>query len=73
MANSGPNTDGSQFFLTFTATPWLDNKHTIFGQVVKGLDVLKSIEKLGSRSGKTSEEVLLVKATISVQTLQSSD
>lgn len=67
MANSGPNTDGSQFFLTFTATPWLDNKHTIFGQVVKGLEVLKSIEKLGSRSGKTSEEVVLVKATILVK------
>ncbi|MFT6087428.1 MAG: peptidylprolyl isomerase, partial [Glaciecola sp.] len=45
MANSGPNTDGSQFFLTFTATPWLDGKHTIFGQVVEGLDVLESIEK----------------------------
>ena len=66
MANAGPNTDGSQFFLTFTATPWLDNKHTIFGQVIQGLDVLENIEKLGSRNGKTSEEVLLVKATISV-------
>jgi peptidyl-prolyl cis-trans isomerase B (cyclophilin B) len=67
MANSGPNTDGSQFFLTFTATPWLDSKHTIFGQVVQGMDVLESIEKLGSRSGKTSEKVLLVKATILIQ------
>jgi peptidylprolyl isomerase len=67
MANSGPNTDGSQFFLTFTATPWLDSKHTIFGQVVEGLDVLESIEKLGSRSGKTSEEVVLISATISIR------
>ena len=67
MANSGPNTDGSQFFLTFTATPWLDNKHTIFGQVTEGLDVLQSIEKLGSRSGKTSEKVLLISATILIQ------
>jgi peptidylprolyl isomerase len=67
MANSGPNTDGSQFFLTFTATPWLDGKHTIFGQVIQGLDVLESMAKLGSRSGKTSEEVTIVKATISVQ------
>jgi peptidyl-prolyl cis-trans isomerase B (cyclophilin B) len=67
MANSGPNTDGSQFFLTFTATPWLDGKHTIFGQVVQGMDVLKNIEKFGSRSGKTSEEVSIVKATILVQ------
>jgi peptidylprolyl isomerase len=67
MANSGPNTDGSQFFLTFTATPWLDGKHTIFGQVVEGLDVLESIEKIGSRSGKTSEEVVLISATISIR------
>jgi peptidylprolyl isomerase len=67
MANSGPNTDGSQFFLTFTATPWLDGKHTIFGQVVQGMDVLESIEKLGSRSGKTSEEVLLISATLLIK------
>ncbi len=66
MANSGPNTDGSQFFLTFTATPWLDGKHTIFGQVVEGMDVLERIEKLGSRRGKTSEEVQLIKATFTV-------
>jgi len=67
MANSGPNTDGSQFFLTFTATPWLDGKHTIFGQVIQGMDVLEHLEKLGSRSGKVSEPVLILKATISVQ------
>jgi len=67
MANSGPNTDGSQFFLTFTATPWLDGKHTIFGQVIQGMDVLESIEKLGSRTGKTSEQVQLIKATINVK------
>jgi peptidylprolyl isomerase len=67
MANSGPNTDGSQFFLTFTATPWLDGKHTIFGKVIQGMDVLESIEKLGSRNGKTSEQVLLVKAAIMIQ------
>lgn len=67
MANSGPDTDGSQFFLTFAATPWLDGKHTIFGKITQGMDVLADIEKLGSKNGKTSEQVSLVTATIVVQ------
>jgi peptidyl-prolyl cis-trans isomerase B (cyclophilin B) len=67
MANAGPGTDGSQFFLTFVPTPWLDGKHTIFGEVVSGQDTLKALESLGSQSGRTSEDVELTKATIEVQ------
>jgi peptidylprolyl isomerase len=68
MANSGPNTDGSQFFLTFAPTPWLDSKHTIYGEIVEGLDsTLAAIEQLGSRSGKTSKEVTIISAKIRVE------
>ena len=67
MANAGPGTDGSQFFITFKPTPFLDGKHTIFGKVVNGLETtLAKIEELGSRSGRTSDKVSIIKATIRV-------
>ena len=67
MANAGQGTDGSQFFLTFVATPWLDGKHSIFGQVVEGMDVLKKLEAAGSQSGATSEPLKMDKVTIEVK------
>mgnify|MGYP001103465564 CR=1 FL=1 len=59
MANAGPNTNGSQFFLTFAATAWLDGRHVVFGEVIEGEDVLKKLEGIGSQSGKTSKKAVI--------------
>lgn len=67
MANAGPGTDGSQFFLTFKETPWLDGKHTVFGYVVDGIETLDKLEAAGSQSGKTSEKLMMDKVTIEVK------
>jgi peptidylprolyl isomerase len=60
MANSGKNTNGSQFFITFVDCPWLDKNHVVFGQVTEGLQILSEIEKVGSPNGATYEEVVVV-------------
>ena len=59
MANAGPNTNGSQFFITTAETSWLDGRHVVFGKVTKNYDLIKKIESYGSSSGRPSKRVTI--------------
>ena len=64
MANAGPNTNGSQFFITFKETPWLDGHHVVFGEVLEGFDVVNQLEQIGTQSGQPTKQAVITDSGI---------